>query len=449
MSFLIDKQTFTDLEIFEQRDVKKSVFKLFDRTITLGGKEELHRMFLQPLTDSKAIIERQELIRYLGNEKLMISIDKLLLDFIESYLFLNNDKPVHVSRINAWHKYLKYKLSAVNENYVIQRGIKDTIEFLQKLYLNVTENSLQRRPKLLERRFCFIADCIRNTELRRIIGFNSKKEIGAMNNERFDHIFRYREFDTLKKIISVVYQIDAFRAVSETMKDFGLTIPEISDNIGIKITGLYHPFVKSAVTNDIRLDEKSNLFFITGGNMAGKSTFLKAFGVSIYLAHLGFPVAASSMCTSIFNGLFSTINIADSLSKGYSHFYNEVLRVKTVAENINKTGKLVVIFDELFRGTNVKDAYDASLTIISAFAKITDSMFLVSSHIMEVANKLRTIANIRFGYFSTFIREETPQYSYRLCEGVTEDRLGMLIIKNEKIVEIIEAGNKPDAGFQS
>ena len=76
-----------------------------------------------------------------------------------------------------------------------------------------------------------------------------------------------------------------------------------------------------------------------------------------------------------------------------------MLRVKSVAKEINQTGNLVVIFDKLFRGTNVKDAFDASLAIITAFAKVRGSVFLVSTH-----------------------------------------RLGMLIIENEGIIGIIEKG---------
>ena len=176
--------------------------------------------------------------------------------------------------------------------------------------------------------------------------------------------------------------------------------------------------------------------------MAGKSTFLKAFGIAVFLAHLGFPVPAASMRTGIFNGIFSTINIADNLHKGYSHFYTEVLRVKSVAEEINRTKKLVVIFDELFRGTNVKDAYDASLAIISAFAKVKDSVFLVSTHIMEVAEQLKKLGNVRFGYFHTVIQGNTFVNNYHLLEGVTEERLGMLIIENEQIIETINAGSQ-------
>jgi len=438
-SFLMDRQTFADLEIFDRKGIKKSLFKFFDRAISHGGKEELLDMFYCPLSDTKTIQERQGLIAYIHSGKLFISIDRYLLDFIESYLLLSN-KPVEASRFNAWHKNLKYWIRPTNEFYIIRRGIQYIIEFLQGLYAVVTEKTEHKRPDLLEQQFDFIEESIRCTGLRRIIGFNTKKKINAMNRERFDYIFRNLEYEKLKDILQIVYKMDAFRAVAGTMDELGLVFPEISDSKEIEITGLYHPFLKDAVTNDIRISENGNLFFVTGANMAGKSTFLKAFGVAVYMAHLGFPVAAASMRTGVFNGLFSTINITDDINKGYSHFYSEVLRVKAVAEKINRTGNLVVIFDELFRGTNVKDAHDATLAIISAFAKVQGSVFLVSSHIMEVAEQLRNLGNIRFGYFHTTIEDKTPVHSYRLREGVTKERLGMLIIDNEKIIETIEGG---------
>ena len=437
MAFLMDRQTFVDLEILEVKGTKKSVFKFFDRAISHGGREALLDMFYSPLSDIQQIRERQELIRYVCMEKLSVSIDKYLLDFIELYLEISN-KPVIVSRFDAWHKALKYALQPSTDYYIIQRGVKSVIEFLQELYAYATENQGQQHPHLLEKQLAFIAESIKDSEFRQIIGFNTKK-ISIINRERFDHIFRYHGYERLKQILKIIYQIDAFRAVAATIAESGYVFPEIIEDKTIEITGLYHPFVKNAVANDVRVVEDGNLFFVTGANMSGKSTFLKAFGVAVYLAHLGFPVAAASMRTGVFNGMFSTINIADNLNKGYSHFYTEVLRVKKVAEEINRTKNLVVIFDELFRGTNVKDAYDASLAIISAFASVKGSVFLVSTHIMEVADKLKKLKNIRFGYFHTDIEGKTFVNSYHLLEGVTDKRLGMLIIENERIIETINA----------
>jgi DNA mismatch repair ATPase MutS len=171
--------------------------------------------------------------------------------------------------------------------------------------------------------------------------------------------------------------------------------------------------------------------------MAGKSTYLKSFGISVYLAHLGFPIPAKSIETSIFNGLLTTINMSDNINKGYSHYYNEVLRVKYVAEQINRLKNIVVIFDELFRGTNVIDAYEASLSVISAFAKIKMSLFAISTHIMEVAEKLKLNDSIYFKFFEIKINEGIPQYTYKLKDGVTDERIGMYILTKEKVIETI------------
>lgn len=98
-----------------------------------------------------------------------------------------------------------------------------------------------------------------------------------------------------------------------------------------------------------------------------------------------------------------------------------------------------VDFDELFRGTNVKDAFDASLIIIKSFAKITNCSFLISTHITEVAEEIKNIENIQFMYFDSDLVDDKPIYSYKILSGVSHERLGMLIVKNEKIIEILNS----------
>ena len=172
--------------------------------------------------------------------------------------------------------------------------------------------------------------------------------------------------------------------------------------------------------------------------MAGKSTFLKSVGIAIYLAHLGFPIPTSEAHISIFHGLVTTINLSDNLGLGHSHYFAEVKRVKEVAHLLAEDQPLLVIFDELFRGTNVKDAYDASKGVISAFARLPQSAFLVSTHIIEVADELRNYKTIQFQYFDMNWLGNEPQYNYCLKDGVSTERLGMHIIKQEGILKILE-----------
>lgn len=173
--------------------------------------------------------------------------------------------------------------------------------------------------------------------------------------------------------------------------------------------------------------------------MAGKSTFMKAVGLAVYLAHLGFPVPAEKMRTTVYNGMISTINLSDNINLGYSHFYTEVSRVKEAVLKIKERGRMFVIFDELFRGTNVKDAFDASLLIIESFSKIPGSSFFISTHITEIAEELKNDENILFRYLDSELVDGSPIYSYKLLTGVSHERLGMLILKNENIIEILNS----------
>lgn len=100
---------------------------------------------------------------------------------------------------------------------------------------------------------------------------------------------------------------------------------------------------------------------------------------------------------------------------------------------------MIVLFDELFRGTNVKDAYDATLAVVQAFAKNRDSLFIISTHITEVGEALKGVCkNIRYLYMPTRMENMKPVYPYKLTEGITTDRHGLVIVNNEHIVEIIK-----------
>jgi DNA mismatch repair ATPase MutS len=147
------------------------------------------------------------------------------------------------------------------------------------------------------------------------------------------------------------------------------------------------------------------------------------------------------MVFSVKEGLYSSINVPDNLSMGYSHFYAEVQRVKTIAEEVARSRSLLVIFDELFKGTNVKDAYDATLAVTAAFAEYRNCCFIISTHIIEVGETLREQNdNLQFSYLPTIMEGGVPRYPYQLKDGITSDRHGMMIIGQEEILEIIRTG---------
>jgi len=241
-----------------------------------------------------------------------------------------------------------------------------------------------------------------------------------------------------------MYYLDVYISVANTARERKFIFPKALDKgLGeLNLEGVFHPSLKEPVANNIVMNATQNVIFLTGANMAGKSTFLRAVSTALYLAHMGFPVAAQSMEFSVMDGIYTTINLPDNLGIGASHFYAEVLRVKKIASELSTGKSFFILFDELFRGTNVKDAHEATVAVTSGFSSQKNSLFIISSHIVEAAEDLAQKSNVGYLYLPTLMNGHVPAYTYTLKKGITDDRHGMIIIKNEGILEILKNGKK-------
>jgi DNA mismatch repair ATPase MutS len=206
----------------------------------------------------------------------------------------------------------------------------------------------------------------------------------------------------------------------------------------LEARSLYHLLLPTPVAYDVHLDRQSNFLFLTGANMAGKSTFIRAVGVAVFLAHLGMGVPAAEMRLSLFDGILSNINVVDNIAKGESYFFNEVQRIRDTLTKISGNHKWLVLIDELFKGTNVQDAMKCSTTVIQGLIRIRSSLFILSTHLYEIGEELKQYPNISFKYFETSVKGDQLEFSYQLKDGISNDRLGYLILKREKVVEMLE-----------
>jgi len=172
--------------------------------------------------------------------------------------------------------------------------------------------------------------------------------------------------------------------------------------------------------------------------MAGKSTFIKAIGTCIYLAHIGMAVPAKKMELSRFDGLLTNIQVEDNIIKGESFFFNEVQRIKRTVDRVRDGKKWLILIDELFKGTNVQDAMKCSLTVIEGLRKTQNALYILSTHLYEIGEDLKQYDNILFRYFETSLTNEHLVFSYQLMEGISNDRLGYLILKREGVTKMLE-----------
>ena len=240
--------------------------------------------------------------------------------------------------------------------------------------------------------------------------------------------------------MDIFSRFDAWYSMAMAVKTYNLHFPSFieSEQPYFKAEGLYHVLLQTPVAYDLVMNPEENFVFLTGANMAGKSTLIKAVGSSVFLAHIGMGVPAKTMELTLFDGLLSNINVSDNIAKGESYFFNEVQRIKNTIYMINNGKKWLVLIDELFKGTNVQDAMKCSLTVIKGLIKIHNSLFILSTHLYEIGEELKNYPNISFKYFETTVTEEQLEFSYQLKEGISNDRIGYVILKREKVVEMLE-----------
>jgi DNA mismatch repair protein MutS len=436
MEFKTDEQTMLDLSIISST-APSSVVNLF-KPVTIGGQLMLMQFFNRPQADADLLTKRLEIINYIQTNKLLLLFNKEELDFIEYYLNQANP-PKYASNVRAVKNAIKQIIGPTSHYYIIKRGVSLLIKLLNHIGVALNNVNLKRKPYLLNDFLQQINTVLHNSDYHKVRLLKDKADLSPAEVEWCDFLFRGKGHAVIKSLLDVVYQLDVYESAASTAAKYGFAYPVIvnNDECTLSFEGLFHPLLTQPVANDIDFSTNANLCFMTGANMAGKSTLLKSVGIAVLLAHIGFPVPASAMKTSLFNGLYTTINLSDNINAGHSHFYAEVLRIKEIAQNIQELKKVVVVFDELFRGTNVKDAYDASLQIIKALANIKSCVFIVSTHIIEVGEQLKGTENIFFKCLKTTLNGTEAVYDYKLQDGITDERLGLKIIEDEGIFTLL------------
>ncbi|TCC91060.1 MutS-related protein [Pedobacter hiemivivus] len=425
-----DDQTIDDLRIFNKRDTS-GIYDIYNHAHTRGGEAVLEEMFRNPLSDKEEINKRSSIIEHFAQLNLAFPFNASLFDMAEKYLTNANE-----------HAKGGAHQSGLSEKD-IQNGVTSVIELIQLIHTFIEKNEITRISAYAQERTgiaLLLADAAFEPALKeKLKGKLSYSAVAA-----FDVLFRVSERNKIEKLLGYFYYLDVYLSVAKVAVDRAFVFPRALDKgtSWLKLEGVYHPELKNPVGNTVSMNAEKNVIFLTGANMAGKSTFLRALSTAVYIAHIGFPVAAISMEFSVMDGIYTTINLPDNLGIGASHFYAEVLRVKKVATELSRGKSLFIIFDELFRGTNVKDAHEASVAITDAFAAKTTSMFIISSHIVEAGEQLKQKPTIEFQYLPTRMNGHTPEYTYTLEQGITEDRHGMIIIRKEGILETLKNGRK-------
>jgi DNA mismatch repair ATPase MutS len=197
--------------------------------------------------------------------------------------------------------------------------------------------------------------------------------------------------------------------------------------------GLGHPLIPAdqIVCNDFSLTKSGEAFIVTGSNMSGKSSFLKAIGVNLCLAHAGGPVNAGSFHAALFR-IFTCIKINDSIVDGFSFFYTEVKRLKALLDALRANHPLPLFFliDEIFKGTNNRERLVGSRSYIRNLIG-KNGAGLIATHDLELIKLADDFPNITNCHFREKVADGKMVFDYKLRPGPCPTTNALKIMRME------------------
>lgn len=227
--------------------------------------------------------------------------------------------------------------------------------------------------------------------------------------------WRVREGRDVRSWFEALAELEALAAIGTWAAERpGDTYPVIVPEAGVFVAqALGHPLLAAPVVNDVRLS--GQVWVITGSNMSGKTTLLRAVGLNTVMALAGMPVCAGALRLSMLAPLTS-MRVKDSLERGVSYFYAEVQRIKAVLDAAReRKGLALFLLDELLMGTNTRERQIASRRLLEIL-RDAGAIGGVTTHDL-VLTETPGVHNV---HFRDDVKDGQMVFDYRLREGVVE-----------------------------
>lgn len=436
----LDKTSYYDLSIFN-RDEEFSLFHRLDFTTTSGGREYMRQLFSNPLQDIQSIENRQRALQYILEKEYswpsIISNGTVVV--VENYMEAQIEPISNTEGLPLYIQAVINKTLYAPDFGFIKFSFTQLVNLLKGFRSFINVFNADDTPKILKTLLDRAQHLLSKKDFYEILKADEEGTLNFISILRYDNYIRKRHKKIILELVTLYQQLDAFYAMAKAIRHYKLEFPRFSASSRpvIKATQLYHIILHEPVAYDVQLDEASHFMFLTGANMAGKTTFIKAVGVAVFLAHIGMGVPAQQMELSFFHGIFSNIQVQDNIFKGESYFYSEVQRIKNTILQINNGKNWLVLIDEMFKGTNVEDARNCSLAVIRGLLQSTNCLFILSTHLYEIAEDLQSEQRIQFKYFESTVIDDDLHFTYQLKDGIAKEKIGYLILKREKVLELL------------
>lgn len=488
-TYTLDANSRNDLRLLER------VYPHMNTTRTAFGSARLARMFENPYMSESEIIQRQNAVREILNDKdlrealqealnplrristnyLKDNLDNLPKErrgdsffagtslamssamasivlaagspaFLPTGLFammmINGQYAGELSRAR-WEVglYKSIFASAKKLSTALQHSKSDALREVYEVLSSLTENShslnLMTLNQRLERmrhqnRLIFALDLIYAHSY-----WSLKKTKSDINNKK----------DNIAVLISALSEIDVFLAIAEySLKSpTPMIFPTVLEQQVpyLEISEGHNPYIhavnpEASVANSVKLSgvsqEGQNFTILTGANAGGKSTFLKMIGLMSIQAQIGAPVPAKAFVFTPVEVL-TNIDISDSLETGKSFFRAESQRLAQIIGRINEQPKLLVIMDEILLGTNPKDRHAVEQEVIRYMSSM-GRLALLATHDIQVtklANEIPQIQNLQVEEIRD--ADGNFQFTFKIIPGVSNTTTAYEVLRAEGVPE--------------
>ncbi|WP_257457936.1 MutS-related protein [Archangium lipolyticum] len=219
------------------------------------------------------------------------------------------------------------------------------------------------------------------------------------------------------------------------------------DGPRVKAEGVGHPLLDNPVLNDVELPGPGSALLLTGSNMSGKTTLLRALGLNAVLALAGAPVCARAFSLSPLQVLTS-MRVKDSLERGVSYFYAEVQRIKAVLDAAAAAkGQAMFLLDEILLGTNTRERQIASREVLRLLLA-TGACGGVTTHDLSLANLAEEyggkVVNM---HFRDHLENGKMVFDYQLRPGVVDTTNALRVLRMAGVP--VEDSEQPPAPTES
>lgn len=411
--------------------IEKELLPIFNYSLNRYAKEKIIDILKTPLDSITEIVARQNILKgFIANNQILKEYSYTVLYLNEVHYFLKDEKIEDLSQ-----KKLKYKLFASKQekNRYISKFNQLVLFFYRLESRYFTRIKLNQFPEEYAAKIRAILKFLSDFELSKyeyIIREKRLKDNDVI--ELTEKINTLKDTGKINPFWENLFLFEAYLSINLGIQKNNFTFPNF-DKKHIKLKDFYHPLINKPVKNDF--ETQSNVILLNGPNMSGKSTFLKAIGLCIYFGHLGIGIPASFGEIPFCNNFSIEINRRDDILNGYSHFMTEVMNLKSVVQKASNGKQCFAIFDELFSGTNVEDAFEICKTTINGLSKFKNSFFFISTHIQELKN----VSNDQISnyYIDCELIEDKPTFTYKLKKGWSDIKVGRILFDKEGLNELL------------